>query len=122
MSNCICLRARSISWLRPTSPVQVLRSKRSWDSRCGWRRGDRITGRDILDFALIAEREPNVLMPARAFMTRHAAEVFLQLDVRYDQLKQQFDAVDVLNYHPSFDQACQILRQTLGAMLAAPSP
>lgn len=87
-----------------------------------WHRGDRITGRDIFDFALIAEREPNVLMPARAWMTRHAAEVFLQLDVRYDQLKQQFDAVDVLNYHPSFDQACQILRQTLGAMLAAPSP
>lgn len=83
-----------------------------------WHRGDRITGRDIFDFALIAEREPNVLMPARALMTRHAAEVFLQLDVRYDQLKQQFDAVDVLNYHPRFDQACQILRQTLGAMLS----
>jgi hypothetical protein len=84
-----------------------------------WHRGDRITGRDIFDFALIVEREPDVLMPAREFMTRHAAAVFEQLEQRYDQLKQQFDAVDALNYHPTFDQACHALKSTLVAMLEA---
>jgi hypothetical protein len=85
-----------------------------------WHRGDRITGRDIFDFALIAEREPDVLMPAREFMTRHAAAVFLQLEERYAQLKQQFDAVDALNFHPTFDQACHTLKSALAAMLEAP--
>lgn len=84
-----------------------------------WHRGDRITGRDIFDFALIAEREPDMLMPAREFMTRHAAAVFLQLDERYAQLKQQFEAVDALNFHPTFDQACDILKTQLAAMQKA---
>ncbi|WP_229258812.1 nucleotidyl transferase AbiEii/AbiGii toxin family protein [Duganella flavida] len=85
-----------------------------------WHRGDRITGRDIFDFALIAEREPEVLMPAREFMVRHAAAVFEQLEERYAQLKQQFEAVDALNFHPSFDQACATLKTMLVAMLDAP--
>jgi predicted nucleotidyltransferase component of viral defense system len=87
-----------------------------------WHRGDRITGRDIFDFALIAEREPDVLMPERQFIIRHAAAVFQQLDDRQVQLKQQFDAVDALNFHPTFDQACQTLKSTLTAMLEAPAP
>jgi predicted nucleotidyltransferase component of viral defense system len=85
-----------------------------------WHRGDRITGRDIFDFALIVEREPEVLMSAREFMIRHATAVFEQLDERYVQLKQQFDAVDAINYHPSFDQACGAVSATLAAMLEAP--
>ena len=85
-----------------------------------WHRGDRITGRDIFDFALIAEREPEVLMQARELMTRHAAAVFQQLDERYTQLKQQFDAIHVLNFHPTFDQACGALKATLTDMLEAP--
>jgi len=84
-----------------------------------WHRGDRITGRDIFDFALIAEREPDVFMPAREFMVRHAAAVFEQLDERYAELKKQFEAVDALNFHPTFDQACATLKTTLVAMLDA---
>lgn len=85
-----------------------------------WHRGDRITGRDIFDFALIVEREPDVLMPAREFMLRHSAAVFQQLDERYVQLKQQFEALDALNFHPTFDQACDSLKSTLVAMLDVP--
>ena len=85
-----------------------------------WHRGDRITGRDIFDFALIAEREPEVLMPAREFMIRHATAVFQQLDERHFQLKQQFDAIDALTFHPTFEHACQTLKDALGAMLEAP--
>lgn len=86
-----------------------------------WHRGDRITGRDIFDFALIAEREPEVLVPAREFMIRHAAAIFQQVDERYVQLKQQFDAVDALNFHPTFQQACDTLKSTLIAMLESPN-
>jgi hypothetical protein len=86
-----------------------------------WHRGDRITGRDIFDFALIAEHEPHALMSGRGFMTRHAAAVFQQLDERYIPLKQQFEAVNSLNFHPTFDQACHSLKGTLTAMLDAPA-
>lgn len=84
-----------------------------------WHRGDRITGRDIFDFALIVEREPDALMLARAFMIRHADAVFQQLDERYVQLKRQFDAVDAINFHPAFDQACMTLKASLTTMRAA---
>ncbi len=82
-----------------------------------WHRGDRITGRDIFDFALIAEREPDALISAREFMVRHAAAVFQQLDDRSVPLKKQFDAVDALNFHPTFEQACLMMRDMLRSML-----
>lgn len=84
-----------------------------------WHRGDRITGRDIFDFALIAEREPESFMAASEWMVRHAGAVFQQLDERYAPLKKQFEAVDALNFHPSFDDACLVLKSTLKAMLQA---
>lgn len=84
-----------------------------------WHRGDRITGRDIFDFALIAECEPEALMAAREFMVRHAAAIFHQLDQRYVQLRQQFDAIAVLNFHPTYDQACGSLKATLAHMIDA---
>lgn len=86
-----------------------------------WHRGDRITGRDIFDFALIAEHESEALLSAHSFMTRHAAAIFQQLEERYIPLKQQFDAVDALNFHPSFDQACHTLTSILTVMLDAPA-
>jgi hypothetical protein len=84
-----------------------------------WHRGDRITGRDIFDFALVAEREPEALMAARQYMTRHASQVFLQLEERYGPLKEQFDAVEALNFHPTFDEACRSLQGQLREMLLA---
>lgn len=87
-----------------------------------WHRGDRITGRDIFDFALIAAHEPDSLMSASEFIVRHAAVVFRQLDDRYEPLKKQFDAIDALNFHPSFEEACLMLRSVLRAMLDAARP
>ena len=60
-------------------------------------------------------------MSSRKFMIRHADAVFQQLDERYAQLKIQFDAVDALDFHPTFDQACLALRTTLREMLDCPA-
>ena len=84
-----------------------------------WHRGDRITGRDIFDFALIAAHEPEALMSSSEFMVRHADAIFQQLDDRYVPLKKQFDAVDTLNFHPTFDEACLTLRGMLHIMQEA---
>lgn len=83
-----------------------------------WHRGDRITGRDIFDFALVDEREPASLRRHAKFMTRHAESIFQQLDERYEPLKTQFEAVDTLTFRPSFDEACAKLRASLENMAA----
>ncbi len=81
-----------------------------------WHRGDRITGRDIFDFALVADKELESLMRNAKFMTRHADAVFQQLADRYAPLRKQFEAIDALNFHPPFDLACATLRTVLSSM------
>lgn len=83
-----------------------------------WHRGDRITGRDIFDFALVARHEPQELIRNSAIMIRHAAALFEQLETRYEPLKIQFEGVDSLNFHPSFDEALHVLRTTLHGMIS----
>lgn len=83
-----------------------------------WHRGDRITGRDIFDFALVASREHDALMAASPFILRHRQAVIRQLAERHAPLKAQFDAIDVLNYHPAFDDACASMLAMLQAMAA----
>lgn len=84
-----------------------------------WHRGDRITGRDIFDFALIAEREPEVLLANAEIISRHADAVLIQLKDRRESLQKQFEAIDVLNYRPQFQQACTVLADTLATMRVA---
>lgn len=81
-----------------------------------WHRGDRITGRDIFDFALVAEKEPDSLLQESRFMIRHANAIREQLETRRTPLRIQFEAVEALNYHPEFDDACSTLRRALLSM------
>lgn len=82
-----------------------------------WHRGDRITGRDIFDFALVAQHERDELLHQREFMLRHADVLLGHLESRYTALKVQFEAVDTLGYHPRFDDAIAVLRTALQEMM-----
>lgn len=81
-----------------------------------WHRGDRITGRDIFDFALVAEKEPENLLRESRFMIRHADAIREQLAVRAEPLRMQFEAVETLNYQPRFDDARSTLHHYLSTM------
>jgi predicted nucleotidyltransferase component of viral defense system len=70
-----------------------------------WHRGDRATARDLFDLALVIEREPVTLATASAFLTRHREQFLLQVDQRKAVLKAQFEAIDTLEYQPSYEQA-----------------
>lgn len=70
-----------------------------------WHRGDRATARDLFDLALVIEREPDALRRAAPFLTRHAPEFLEQLASRRQVLQAQFEAIDTLDYQPSFDEA-----------------
>lgn len=70
-----------------------------------WHRGDRVTARDLFDFSLVIEREPEALRSSARFLVRHRAAFVDQLSERADVLRAQFNVIDVLAYRPTFDDA-----------------
>ena len=72
-----------------------------------WHRGDRATARDLFDLALVIEREPLALATASSFLIRHRDEFLKQVDQRKAVLKAQFEAIDTLDYCPSYEKAAE---------------
>lgn len=70
-----------------------------------WHRGDRLSARDLFDLSLVIEREPVALRAAAQFLVRHRAALIRQLAERETVLRAQFEAIDVLQYRPSFQDA-----------------
>jgi len=70
-----------------------------------WHRGDKVSARDLFDLSLVIEREPQSLRAAAKFLVRHRDTFLRQLAMRGSILEAQFDAIDVLKYRPTFDQA-----------------
>jgi hypothetical protein len=70
-----------------------------------WHRGDRATARDLFDLALVIDREPVALATAGPYLLKHRDAFLLQVDLRKPVLKPQFEAIDVMEYRPSYEQA-----------------
>ena len=70
-----------------------------------WHRGDQVSARDLFDLSLVIEREPESLRTAGRFLVRHREAFIEQLATRAAVLKAQFDAIDVLKYRPTFEDA-----------------
>ena len=60
---------------------------------------------DLFDLSLVIEREPEPLRAAWRFLVRHRTAFLNQLAERATVLKAQFDAIDVLQYTPSFEES-----------------
>lgn len=73
-----------------------------------WHRGDRATARDLFDLALVIEKEESELRNARKFLIKNSNEFIRQLNDRREILSVQFNSIETLNYHPSYDQALKI--------------
>jgi predicted nucleotidyltransferase component of viral defense system len=78
-----------------------------------WHRGNRLTARDIFDFALVAEKEPAELNAAGKFLVRHIHTMFDQLETNANRLKLQFEAIAVLDYTPTYEHAVDLLRERM---------
>jgi len=70
-----------------------------------WHRGDRATARDLFDLALVIEREPQALATAGPYLIKHRDAFLQQVAQRKLVLKAQFEAIDVLDYRPRYEQA-----------------
>lgn len=74
-----------------------------------WHRGDLATARDLFDLSLVIEREPAALATASSFLVRHRDEFLKQVEQRQMVLQAQFEAIDTLDYQPSYDQAAALV-------------
>lgn len=72
-----------------------------------WHRGDRATARDLFDLALVIAKVPQALATARPYLVKNRDTFLQQINQRKLVLKSQFDAIDVLDYRPSYEQAVE---------------
>jgi predicted nucleotidyltransferase component of viral defense system len=84
-----------------------------------WHRGDRATARDLFDLALVIEREPEALKSAAPYLTRHRDAFLTQIQQRRAVLGAQFEAIDVLAYRPTYDDAADRASRFLKQLPAA---
>lgn len=75
-----------------------------------WHRGDRATARDLFDLSLVIEREPDDLATAAPYLTRHRETFLSQLEQRRAVLSAQFEAIDKLEYRPSYNESLERAR------------
>jgi hypothetical protein len=64
-----------------------------------------VSARDLFDLSLVIERDPDSLRAAAKFLVRHRKPFMEQLARRATVLRAQFDAIDALQYRPTFDEA-----------------
>lgn len=69
-----------------------------------WHRGATATARDLFDLALVIERERRALARAGRFLVRHREAFLAQLRSREAVLRAQFEAIDAMQYRPTYEQ------------------
>lgn len=70
-----------------------------------YHRGDRATGRDLFDLATVLKVEPGALVDAEPFMHRHVDAFLANLGNPSEYYQREFDAVQTLDFAPTFEQA-----------------
>lgn len=78
-----------------------------------WHRGDRAAARDLFDLALVIENDAQGLLTAGPFLAKHRETFLDQLKTRRKVLETQFNAIDRLNYQPSYEHALGLATQFL---------
>ncbi|AKJ27556.1 nucleotidyl transferase AbiEii/AbiGii toxin family protein [Caldimonas brevitalea] len=84
-----------------------------------WHRGDHVKARDLFDLCAVAVAEPKAIEHAAPFMRRHGAAFLQGLREASDVLRADFDRIDSIGRHPSFNEcvriATEVIEPTLGS-------
>ena len=76
-------------------------------------RGNRFTARDIFDLAMVSEKEQNLLLAIQPIL-RDCREVVLERITAHDaKLREDFAALEVLDYRRSFDGCVALVKGVL---------
>lgn len=81
-----------------------------------YHRGDRATARDLFDFALVIEREPQQLAAATPFLLRHRQAFLAQIRQPHAGLRTGFDAITTLDYTPGIDDCVATVGKFLDSL------
>jgi len=85
-----------------------------------WHRASEIKARDLFDLALVAEREPGALVLIRDVLAARRRVLLQCIDEREDALREDFAALEVLGYRPSFDDCVRAVLDALAIAAGGP--
>ncbi|OFZ98887.1 MAG: hypothetical protein A2Z64_12705, partial [Betaproteobacteria bacterium RIFCSPLOWO2_02_67_12] len=78
-----------------------------------WHRGAAFTARDVFDFALVAEREPGAIRLVQHILAARREVLLHRLRGNAEALREDFAALDVLEFRPSFESCVEAIRYAL---------
>lgn len=70
-----------------------------------WHRGHTATARDLFDLALVIEKDSENLKTAAEYLKKNSQTFLSQLESRQQILEAQFNAINALNYKPTFKES-----------------
>ena len=77
-----------------------------------WHRGPDFTARDIFDVAMVAENEPKALQQIRPILRNRRDAVLSRIASQEVALRENFAALEILDYRRSFDECVALVRKT----------
>lgn len=86
-----------------------------------WYRAAEFTARDLFDFALIAEREPWSLGRLREILEARRTVLLGCLGDREAELREDFAALDPLDFRPSFEDCVEAIEKVLAPQSGRPA-
>jgi predicted nucleotidyltransferase component of viral defense system len=78
-----------------------------------WHRGADITARDIFDFAMVAEMEPDAMKEIAPILRVRREAVLYRIQRNEPWLRDSFESLATLEYRRPFDDCVQILKEQL---------
>ncbi len=79
-----------------------------------WYRATEFTARDLFDLALVAHREPGALARIASIFQARRDALLKRLAARDAALREDFAALDVLDFSPSYEECVATLRRESG--------
>jgi hypothetical protein len=80
-----------------------------------WYRASAFKARDLFDLALVADREPGALLEIGDILTARRSALLARIDRAVDALREDFEALETLDYAPDFDECLETVRRLLGS-------
>lgn len=80
-----------------------------------WHRGPEFTARDVFDFAMVAEREPDVFAELAPILRSRRESILTRVERHQESIRESFQQLAVLDYRRTFDECVAILRDTLAS-------
>ena len=86
-----------------------------------WHRGNEAKARDLFDLCVVIDHSRDTLATASEFLLRNRDAFLQQISARHEILRIQFNEIDVLDYHRSFDECVELAHDFLIGLKAIPS-